>query len=415
MKSKLLNKTLKVYLLASSVAFIIGIPVFYYTVQHLWLEDLDDSLRYQKEELMTDGIDNNVRIMPLDAIQMKPDSIYFYEQYDSLRGHVEPFREIKAYGLINGTPSEICIRRDLVESADLLSGILWAMLCTFLLMFLTVFAVSFAYSKRIWRPFYNIVERLKTIEMSTLTTLDVPDKSIVEFDVLTSNINRLIYHNHQLFQAQKRFSENAAHEIQTPLAVIKGQIEMLYVSDTITERFTRYARIEKQVKTASSICKGLLLLTKIENRQYELREEVSITDIIRNFYDSIAEELEIIHKDMELRLENVSMKQTNETLLTICFSNLLNNAIKYSSPNTVISVTLTSEGCTIANDGVSCALDETAIFSRFYRENHTVSGTGLGLAIAKEIAQMLNMKLEYGFRPQATHVFTVLFPQPSVV
>ena len=245
--------------------------------------------------------------------------------------------------------------------------------------------------------------------------MNIPDKGVVEFEVLTSNINRLIYHNHQLFQTQKRFSENAAHEIQTPLAVIKGQIEMLYVSDTITERFTRYARIERQVKTASSICRGLLLLTKIENRQYELREEVSITDIIRNFYDSIAEELEIIHKDMELRLENVSMKQTNGTLLTICFNNLLNNAVKYSLPNTVISVTLTSKSCTITNEGTARTLDETTLFSRFYRENRTVSGTGLGLAIAKEIAQMLDMKLEYGFRPQATHVFTVLFPQPSVV
>lgn len=415
MKTKLLNKTLKVYLFASSVAFMIGIPVFYYTVQHLWLEDLDDSLRYQKEELLADGMDNNVRIRTLETIRTQPDSIYYYEQYDSLRGHVEPFREIKAYGLINGTPSEIRIRRDLVESADMLSGILWAMLCTFLLMFLIVFAVSFAYSKRIWHPFYYMVERLKTIEMSTLTTLDVPDKGVMEFNILASNINRLIYHNHQLFQAQKRFSENAAHEIQTPLAVIKGQIEMLYASDTITERFSRYARIERQVKTASAICRGLLLLTKIGNRQYELHENVSITDIINNFHDSITEELEIIHKDMKLHLEDVSMAQANRALLTICFNNLLNNAVKYSQPHTVISVTLTPESCTIANEGTACALDETAIFSRFYRENRAVSGTGLGLAIAQEIAQMLDMKLEYGFRPPTTHVFTVRFPPSAMV
>ena len=115
MKEKLLIKSIKTYMVASAIAFLVGIPVFYYTIQKLWLEDIDDSLRYQKEELLDDGIDENIRLSKTESLISKPDSIYFYESFDSIRGHVEPFREIRSYGMINGEAYEIRIRRDMVE------------------------------------------------------------------------------------------------------------------------------------------------------------------------------------------------------------------------------------------------------------------------------------------------------------
>lgn len=100
MKEKLLTKSIKIYMATSAIAFFAGIPVFYYTIQKLWLEDIDDSLRYQKEELLDDGIDENICLLKTENFISKPDSIYFYESFDSIRGHVEPFREMRSYIMI---------------------------------------------------------------------------------------------------------------------------------------------------------------------------------------------------------------------------------------------------------------------------------------------------------------------------
>ena len=73
MKEKLLARSMKIYMLASAIAFLAGIPVFYYTIQMLWLEDIDDSLRYQCEELLDDGRDSNISMFRTDSlISMNP-------------------------------------------------------------------------------------------------------------------------------------------------------------------------------------------------------------------------------------------------------------------------------------------------------------------------------------------------------
>ena len=409
MKEKLLTRSMKIYMLASAIAFLAGIPVFYYTIQMLWFEDIDDSLRYQCEELLDDGRDSNILMFRTDSLISKPDSIYFYESFDSIRGHVEPFREIRSYGMINGEPFEIRIRRDMVESADLLYGILYVFLAIYILMLMLVLLISVYHSKRLWRPFYALVGKMEKLDISRMESVDIKTNRIVEFDTLLDAINKLIVHNHKLFLAQKEFSENAAYEIQTPLSVIKGQVNLLYGLSDEEERMQLCQQMEKQLKISSSICKNLLLLTKIDNNQYQPDEKVCISDVIQDFYNTVNDDLKYINKHLEIITDDNPEVYSNRTLVHILFNNLLNNAVKYGEAGETIFVRLNHDRCEIANTGRPEPLDEKNIFKRFYRTDRTKAGTGLGLAVVKEIVDTLHWQIQYQFREPDIHVFTVMF------
>lgn len=415
MKEKLLIKSIKTYMVASAIAFLVGIPVFYYTIQKLWLEDIDDSLRYQKEELLDDGIDENIRLSKTESLISKPDSIYFYESFDSIRGHVEPFREIRSYGMINGEAYEIRIRRDMVENTDLMYGILYVFLAIYILMLMLVLLISVYHSKQLWKPFYALVEKMEKLDISKLESVHINTNRIIEFDTLLDAINQLIVHNHKLFLAQKEFSENAAHELQTPLSVIRGKVNLLYSLNNEEKRIQLYQQIENQLKISSSICKNLLLLTKIDNNQYPLDEKVCISDIIQDFYDTLNEDLKYINKHLEIMVVDKPEIHSNKTLVQILFNNLLNNAVKYGKAGETVFVRLNNESCEIANTGNTETLDEKNIYKRFYRSDRTKVGTGLGLAVAKEIVDALHWQIQYKFHEPDIHKFTVIFHKDNPV
>ena len=415
MKEKLLTKSIKIYMATSAIAFFAGIPVFYYTIQKLWLEDIDDSLRYQKEELLDDGIDENICLLKTENFISKPDSIYFYESFDSIRGHVEPFREMRSYIMINGEPYEIRIRRDMVESADLLYGILYVFLVIYILMLMLVFLISVYYSKQLWKPFYALVGKMEKLDISKLDSVYIKTNKIIEFDILLDAINQLLVHNHKLFLAQKEFSENAAHELQTPLSVIRGKINLLYSMNNEEERLKLCQQIENQLKISSSICKNLLLLTKIDNNQYSLDEKVDVLKVIQDFYDTVNEDLKYINKHLEIMAEDKPIMYSNKILVQILFNNLLNNAVKYGKTGETVFVRLNNESCEISNAGNAEALDENNIYRRFYRTDHTKAGTGLGLAVAKEIVNVLQWQIQYQFCQPDIHVFTVIFHKNCLV
>ena len=170
---------------------------------------------------------------------------------------------------------------------------------------------------------------MEKLDISKLESVHINTNRIIEFDTLLDAINQLIVHNHKLFLAQKEFSENAAHELQTPLSVIRGKVDLLYSLNNEEKRIQLYQQIENQLKISSSICKNLLLLTKIDNNQYPLDEKVCISDIIQDFYDTLNEDLKYINKHLEIMVVDKPEIHSNKTLVQILFNNLLNNAVKY--------------------------------------------------------------------------------------
>lgn len=256
---------------------------------------------------------------------------------------------------------------------------------------------------------------MERLEISKLENVSIPTNNIIEFDTLLDAINKLIVHNHKLFLAQKEFSENAAHELQTPLSVIRGKVNRLYSLNKEEEKIKLCQQIEKQLKISSSICKNLLLLTKIDNNQYPLDENVCISEIIQGFYNTVNEDLKYIGKHLEIMIDEKPEVLSNYALVHILFNNLLNNAVKYGKTGETVFVRLDNERCEISNTGQAEALDEKNIYRRFYRTDYTKAGSGLGLAVVKEIADALHWQVQYRFRESDIHIFAVIFHKDKTV
>lgn len=431
MAVKLIHKTLRMYLIISISVFIISIPVFYVIVQKLWMKDIDESLVYQKEQLIqgidkhnitsedilnfvkfSSKIDNGIVIHKLTQAVYKKDSIYNHSFYDSIRKHVEPFRELTAYATINKQPYQIIIRRDLVESEDLLAGIVVAQFSIFILLLALIHLISIGYSRRIWNPFFTLTRKLQEIHLDKASRIEVNCRNIYEFEDLKTSVNALIAHNHQLFLAQKEFTENAAHEIQTPLAVIKSQLNLLSNEASLTSsQMEHISHIDYQIRYIASLNRNLLLLTKIDNRQFALDETVDLTALVSGHCEYIREEVHLANKEIVFQEKPVTLTGSNTILLISLCNNLINNAVKYSSPHSTIYILLNETQLEVLNAGRNEPLPAESIFHRFYKTDASTSGSGLGLSIVTQICKTLNFKIEYRFRNPDQHLFTVFFNQ----
>jgi signal transduction histidine kinase len=210
------------------------------------------------------------------------------------------------------------------------------------------------------------------------------------------------------YQTLKRFTENASHEMQTPLAVIRSKTDVLLQSvDWKEKEIQQLQQIEDATQRLAKLHQSLLLLTKLENRQFLLNEQVNITDIVKQKIKEREDVLEAKKISLHTNLQQVKLS-FHQHLAEILVSNLLNNAIRHTAPNGEINVELSNEEFSVSNTSLNGELDKNKIFQRFYKAADTAEGTGLGLAIVKEICNVANANINYEYRNHK-HQFTIKF------
>ena len=209
------------------------------------------------------------------------------------------------------------------------------------------------------------------------------------------------------YKNQKKFAENASHEFQTPLAIITGKIDLLLQENSLNEETMKLlVSIEEATSRLSRINKSLLLLSKIENQQYEKTDTVALLPLI--------EKIKAINEDfiLDKKLQFVC-EPTEELYFTInselCFiliNNLIQNAIRHNVKNGQITISIKDQALLISNTGSLEPLDEVSIFERFEKKSSNVNSIGLGLAIVKEIAEANSITVLYKYEDNE-HVFSL--------
>lgn len=426
---KLLHKSLRIYLIFSVIIFTVSIPVFYFLVQDLWIKDVDESLIFQKEKIISgigsgdfdtttiseftnvaSKLDLGISINPLSTAQPDIDSIYYNSFYDKTRTHEEPFRELMSIVKINNQYYKILIRKDLVENADLIRSIVIAEALLFLLLLAGILVLNSYFSKKTWRPFYHLVDQLKSFKIDKGLVFKTETSDIDEFEELNRSVLLLAENNIRVFNSQKEFTENAAHETQTPLAVIKNQIDLLAQDKNLSkEQADIIERIDKNIRFITKLNRNLLLLSKIENVEFDRSEKVDLSSIVTEIIYIFNEQIELKGIQLTLNLNCKPVIQSNSYLVHSLISNLLKNAIKYNIPNGYIEISLSENAFWISNSGVTHALPKDRIFERFYKKSDQAESSGLGLAIAKRICNLLEFDLQYEFENENNHLFSIIF------
>ena len=251
-----------------------------------------------------------------------------------------------------------------------------------------------------WLDNYNLGDGVENLPVCT---------HITEFKKLTESARSTIERAEKYYERQKQFIGNASHELQTPLAVLGTRIEWMIDNTPLTEeQFAELTKMRQSLHRLSRLNRTLLLISKIENAQFNEKHDVDVVELIENeleIYKEIYAGKEIVCSTSLSARFIVSM---NESLATTLVTNLIKNAFLHTADGGTIDISLQDGTLTVSNSG-EASLDTTRLFDRFYTSGKSGS-TGLGLALVKSITEFYRFGLEYSFTG-GRHCFGVIFRQ----
>jgi two-component system sensor histidine kinase ArlS len=421
MNKKLLNKTLTAYLLYSLLILLIAAPVFYYATKKLYFQEADDTLLLHKKEFLeyaaptmneTDIADwnkfnRNSKIIPIG--NLLTDTIYTTTYYDTLDAELEPYRELKAAVTIKGKRFAYTGKINLVETQDIIKSIGFLFFATISILLIGLFFITKKMSLTLWKPFYNTLQQIESFEIDK-TQKPVLDKtSIQEFNRLNTSIEKLIEKNTAIYKTQKEFIENAAHELQTPLAVFQAKIDTLIQRTDVTQEQSEIlGSLNENVSRLNRLNKNLLLLSKMEIDNYSDKQTISLTNYIQKNLDFFTEQAKAKSLIIKMELQKDFEIKSNPVLAEVLISNLFLNAIKHNIEGGQINIAMQENKLVFSNSGQPSPLKTDKLFKRFSKSNPSEQGTGLGLSIVKKIADINNWTVAYNYENNL-HSFSILF------
>ena len=421
---KLLSYTYRKLALLLFVLMAVWGVLFYYAIIDEVVDETDDTLENYGEILMESALhDPSIletegslmsfyKFTPISEEEGRHYRQVFYDAtvYIELEDEDEPVRVMcTAFRMPDGQYYELKLMISILERDDMVEAMLWYLGALFLLFLICTSIGIQLVLKGVFRPLHRLLDWLHCIQPGKeVPPLDNPTK-LREFRQLSDAALDMGNRSYKAYEEQKQFIENASHELQTPLAIVRGKVELLAESEGMTEQQMEqldeiYATLGRAVK----LNKSLLLLSRIENGQYTEMEDVSVDEIL----DELLPDLMDIYEHKQVRLirkreEQPFIIRCNHSLAQILVSNLVKNSLLHNREGGELQVLTTPTSLVIKNTG-DVPLDGEKLFRRFY---HGMDGkkdsTGLGLAIARSIALSSSLKLTYEWQ-DGMHTFRLV-------
>ncbi|WP_291035155.1 HAMP domain-containing sensor histidine kinase [Dyadobacter sp. 50-39] len=285
------------------------------------------------------------------------------------------------------------------EISHLIIKVFIAEIVIFLFLLLGIVIINRRSSRLLWQPFYDTLKRAGAYDVVRNPELQLEKQTdISEFNRLNSELTDLVEKVNRVYSNQKQFVENASHEMQTPLAIIRSKMELLINDPALTERTASLlADITSANERLSQLNKSLLLLAKIDNNQFPEQDRVNVTDVLEKIlhnYQQHYEDFPALSKSIQPDVFIVA----NLSLVEILLSNLVGNAVVHNIPEGYIKVALDASKLVIENSGNPISGDPEALFERFKKGDDASKTTGLGLALVKQITRLYQLRLQYHYQ-----------------
>lgn len=411
---KLLSKINRTYFKYGLLVFLIADFVIISLTNYILKQEMDQELKFEATELVESfKRDNNIHSIYPTAVVEEVNTTQKVESvskdtliYDSNQKELAPFREYSIVVATNSQKYKITTRHMLMEFNDIFA--LFTSLITVVLFFIFIGFLFFTQrlNSIIWNGFNNNVEQLKSYSFDSPIKLHLSKTNIDEFDQLNQVLINLSNRLELDYKASKEFSANAAHELQTPLTIIRSKCENLFSKPNLDDETISSLRdIYLNTDRLSGISKALLLLAKIDHGQFNVIESISLSEIFNSYlssYQEIIQDRELIISISETQPCLINM---DKRLADLMIQNIFINAINHSSKGKEILIKLSVDSFTISNHGEQAILQPDQIFNRFYKEDQNQGSTGIGLAIVRKIADHYNFRITYLFK-DFKHNFT---------
>jgi signal transduction histidine kinase len=365
-------------------------------------------------QLITDEIPGNqnyfLREIPADKALQIRDTYNDTLVYSEIKSILEPRRVLTTAFETDDTFYELKIVSQELDRKELIAKIAGLILWLYLFLLLTILVVNNFILKKTWEPFYKLLTYLRNFNLSE-SVPEHPEKTkISEFSVLNDTIYKLLNANIDTYISQKQFIENASHELQTPLAIAINKLELLADSAELTDaHIAKIGDIIQMLHRLAEINKSLLLISKIENKQFMNNEKVDFDEIFKQVLSDFSDYIEYRNINLHYAVNANCIKSMNRQLAEILVRNLVKNAVFHNFREGEVFISMFNSGFTIENTSDEPALNPDELFKRFNKNKTKAGSTGLGLAIVKAIADVSELTISYSFTNTEKHSIKVSF------
>lgn len=418
---KLLDKSTRYYLVYSLCVFSIGSLFFYFSIQQVIYDGIDEALHQEKIVLV-----NNLKYeKKIDSLKLNEFTFIQrldtkpHDQYDKYYTISPPkdstlkheHRQLESVFKHDGVYYMLKIKQSLKEEEELVESLVPVGIVMFMILLVGILVITNFISVRLWAPFYGVIDKLRSYDVKKGTIIEYEKMAVDEFDRLSKDLFVMTSKINDDFIKQKEFNENFSHELQTPLAIIQNNLELMIQSPNLKEEEMNHAAsVLEAVRRITSLSKGLLLLARIDNNQFVDVTGVNMMNLSKKhiqFFSGIIEDRKISIEE-NYNNDNVWVS-ANQSLMDILFSNLLTNAIRHNiEEGGFISIEITKNQLIVKNSGKALEGDVKTIFDRFVKLGEKKNSIGLGLPIVKRICEVSGFSIFYENKG-TEHIVTIDF------
>jgi len=414
---KLFTRYFRINLLATLLIFLLASIAFYFLLWWVMINQVDEDLKIEQREIQTYVRKYNRPPEPITVkdqrVSYEQTELHEYTHHFSTvkspeRHEREDFRQISFTLPVGNQWLLFKVSKSLEGTQDMNRSIIIISLLTVILILVVSLLINRWLLRRLWQPFYSTLSGVKKFRLGEKKPPSFVPSSIDEFNLLNKTLDQFIQGAEKEYTLLKEFTENASHELQTPLAIVQSKLDTLIQDEHLSEAQSNAAQTAYEaIRKMAKLNQSLLLLSKIENRQFS---ETSTFDFKNLAEEKIADWQEL-WQGKNLRITS-SMEPTsiimNTQLADILLNNLFSNAARHTADGGSIHMNLRQNEFIISNDASGGALDSGKLFKRFSKGGQITDQYGLGLSIVQQIVEVSGKRISYHF-DKGQHNFTIGF------
>lgn len=414
----LLSKTTIVYLIVTFFAFAVTAFFLFMEIDNYLNDEVEERFRYiehrarialKKNHHTKKRYSNHITFEELNKLpEVSEYPIYKDTIIINAELEKESFYRVKEVILLEDEKIyKLTMRTGLDEFALLKEAITSVLVPAFIILAVLVVIINFILSGFFLKPFYKILEQMKIYKVGERKHLSEIETTTKEFLKMQSLFIGMVDRIENDYRNLKEYTENMAHEIQTPLSVMRNRVlELMSDESLMEEKSEKIKLLYDEINHLSALGKTLNLLTKIENQEFADTKNIKTKDTLLEVYSSHIELAELKEIEIEINVDENNELNIDPKLFRIMLNNLMRNALSYASNEGPIKIFSDKNIIEFSNYGKELKIDGAKIFERFVSGKGNSNSIGLGLSIVKKICDLNNIEILYKYE-ENQHKFRI--------
>lgn len=322
------------------------------------------------------------------------DTMAWHDQLEQMERQLKASRSY----LINGKHFYLSTYNIVIETNDITETVVQTMVAIFVLLLIFIAITGRMVSQKLLSPFHESLEKIKAFTFKENVPLEFEPTKTEEFLKLNDFLHMMSIQLLKDYRVMKEFSENLSHEIQTPVAVVRGKLELLMDTPISDKQASLIESAYQANEKITRIVGSLAILARLENQEFAFSEEIDFSSKVSQSIQDFEELVAIKEISIESDVQPDIYVNIHPNMAEILLQNLLTNAIKHNEKEGSINIRLFSKRLEVINTGPKPEQEVEVFFQRFKKGNINTDSIGLGLSIIKQICLVNGFEINYSYQ-----------------